>query len=115
MSQKGATKLIETLENERAHLRVEVKHLRQALRTEVEVNIDEGDPELLEHDIAWSLLQIQENKLNALNKALQQVRQGHYGICEGCGNPIDPSRLEALPEATLCINCQRAAEHNASQ
>lgn len=110
IDQAGMTKLIKNLENERAHLQVGLTHLRQALKTEVEVAIDEGDPELLEHDVAWSLIEMEEGKLNAIDRALQQVRQGKYGICERCGKLIDPSRLEVLPEATLCITCQRASE-----
>ena len=62
-----------------------------------------------------SLAGIEALELNALDKALQQARQGRYGICEGCGNPIDSTRLEVLPEATLCITCQRAVEHHGSQ
>jgi len=115
MAQNGATTPIETLENERAHLLVELAHLHKAFKSEVDVDIDEGDPELLEHDLIWSLMQIQERKLNALDMALQQARQGKYGICERCGNPIDTARLEALPEATLCIRCQRAVEQHRYQ
>lgn len=33
-------------------------------------------------------------------------KNGTYGFCEDCGQKIDPERLEALPEATRCINCQ---------
>jgi len=39
--------------------------------------------------------------------ALEQFEQGTYGICERCGTTIDPARLEALPYATLCLDCQR--------
>jgi RNA polymerase-binding transcription factor DksA len=38
------------------------------------------------------------------------AKQGKYGICESCGERIDPARLEILPEATLCLNCQRELE-----
>ena len=30
--------------------------------------------------------------------------------CEGCGRPIEPERAEAVPDATLCVACQRASE-----
>lgn len=36
--------------------------------------------------------------------------KGAYGICEDCGKKIAPERLEALPEATRCIECQAAWE-----
>jgi DnaK suppressor protein len=39
--------------------------------------------------------------------ALERFEQGTYGICENCGDQIDPARLEALPYATLCLRCQQ--------
>ena len=38
--------------------------------------------------------------------ALQKFEQGTYGLCDGCGQPIDPARLEALPQAKLCLSCK---------
>jgi DnaK suppressor protein len=38
------------------------------------------------------------------------MREGQYGACEGCGTNIPMARLNALPYATYCINCQREAE-----
>ncbi|HEB82427.1 MAG TPA: TraR/DksA family transcriptional regulator [Gammaproteobacteria bacterium] len=43
--------------------------------------------------------------LNQVNAALLRIERGEYGICEKCGEQIDPKRLEALPFATTCINC----------
>ena len=42
--------------------------------------------------------------------ALQKLDEGSFGSCERCGEPISDKRLEALPFARYCINCQRAAE-----
>jgi len=42
--------------------------------------------------------------------ALARLRAGTYGLCEACGQPIDPDRLEILPAATLCVDCQRKQE-----
>jgi DnaK suppressor protein len=44
--------------------------------------------------------------LEDINRALDKFKAGTYGICDNCGNPIEPARLEALPEATLCLNCK---------
>lgn len=41
----------------------------------------------------------------ATKAALQRLEDGTYGICENCGADIAPGRLEARPEATLCIKC----------
>jgi RNA polymerase-binding protein DksA len=45
-----------------------------------------------------------------VEQALDRLRAGTYGICQECGRPIDPERLRARPEATLCIECQRARD-----
>jgi DnaK suppressor protein len=42
--------------------------------------------------------------------ALQRLDDGKYGTCERCGKEINPRRLEALPYATLCIDCQAIVE-----
>ncbi len=47
-----------------------------------------------------------EQRLDEINRALKRLDEGTYGICEMCGQPIKPARLEALPWATLCINCR---------
>uniref|UniRef100_A0A832GP43 RNA polymerase-binding protein DksA n=1 Tax=Caldimicrobium thiodismutans TaxID=1653476 RepID=A0A832GP43_9BACT len=48
--------------------------------------------------------------LKKIEKALQKIEEGTYGICEACGVEIDEKRLMARPEATLCIDCKRAQE-----
>ncbi len=45
-----------------------------------------------------------------LKRALAKFDDGSYGECEECGNPIGFSRLQARPEARLCIGCQTRAE-----
>lgn len=39
------------------------------------------------------------------HRALSRIENGSYGECVRCGNPITPGRLEARPEAALCISC----------
>jgi DnaK suppressor protein len=50
-----------------------------------------------------------QQHLGAVDAALARLAAGTYGRCTSCGNPIAPERLEALPWAALCIDCQRAA------
>lgn len=47
--------------------------------------------------------------LNEVEHALEKIDGGTYGVCEGCGRDIAPARLEAKPEARLCIDCAAAA------
>jgi DnaK suppressor protein len=40
--------------------------------------------------------------------ARARIAEGGYGVCEDCSTKIAPERLEALPDATRCVNCQAA-------
>ena len=43
--------------------------------------------------------------LTEAERALGKLEDGTYGVCESCGQPIAPARLEAMPAARFCINC----------
>jgi DnaK suppressor protein len=53
--------------------------------------------------------------LRQVRHALERLDAGVYGICERCGKPIAQKRLEVLPYATLCIECQAKEEARAAQ
>jgi DnaK suppressor protein len=55
-----------------------------------------------------------QSMIEQINIALDRLDAGTYGICTNCSKPIDPRRLGALPYVTLCIDCQAAAESQAS-
>ena len=59
---------------------------------------------------AVSLRRGKERTLEQVDKALERMGAGTYGICERCGEPIDFARLKAIPQATLCMSCQKVAE-----
>ncbi len=64
-----------------------------------------------------ALEQSLKGRLSGVKHALRKLDEGTYGICDGCGQAIDPARLEALPEASLCRNCadsQKKQSHRAS-
>ena len=45
-----------------------------------------------------------------IEAALARLDEGTYGICERCGKPINPERLEAFPYVAYCIECQTILE-----
>jgi len=51
-----------------------------------------------------------EDMLVDVEAALGKLETGRYGICERCGCEIDWARLEAKPQARLCIRCQQRSE-----
>ena len=102
--------IIEQLEKERAQVRQELLDLREVLKAEIDVGFGEGDPQVVEQDRIIARIQECERQLMALDRTLEEARQGRYGICEQCHKPIDPARLEAVPNTTLCIECKRILE-----
>jgi len=46
------------------------------------------------------------DQLAEVEHALDKFDQGTYGLCDSCGQPIEPARLEALPHANLCLSCK---------
>jgi DnaK suppressor protein len=61
-------------------------------------------------EMASQLAELDSRELRQIDRALQRLKQGTYGICEGCGCKIPIGRLNALPYTTLCITCQREME-----
>ncbi len=51
--------------------------------------------------------------LAAVEHALNKFQEGTYGLCDSCGQSIDPARLEALPQATICMSCKAKQTKNA--
>lgn len=61
-------------------------------------------------EMASQLAELDARELHQIERALQRLKQGTYGLCEGCGCKIPVGRLNALPYTTLCIACQRELE-----
>jgi DnaK suppressor protein len=51
-----------------------------------------------------------EGRLEEIDRALEKIAEGTYGVCDRDGKPIAPERLLAIPEATLCIECKSVEE-----
>ena len=66
--------------------------------------------DVFEQQRALTLRRHLERQLREVEDAIHRAHQGVQGICESCGNPIPSERLEILPQAKLCIDCQRRRE-----
>jgi DnaK suppressor protein len=53
--------------------------------------------------------------LSEVDLALQKLDNGSYGVCEICRRPIDPARMEALPQAVLCLSCRQKMKNAKTQ
>ena len=56
-------------------------------------------------ELMLGLASNQQKLLQQVNDALARIEDGTYGLCQMCGKPIPQARLEAIPEAELCLNC----------
>lgn len=61
-------------------------------------------------EISSQLAEVESRELAHIERALEGMREGTYGNCEICNSKIPLARLQALPYATMCIECQRAEE-----
>ena len=110
----GPSQLRSHLESKRERLMEELRQFETSLRQIAEqrernsFGSEDGDgvTDGLELDryLAWQKQTI--DRLSEVRHALRKFEQGTYGLCEGCGQKIDPGRLEALPQASLCLSCK---------
>ena len=66
--------------------------------------------ETYDRELDYTLEENSGHVLGEIDAALKRIEEGTYGICGSCGKPIAVERLEALPWATLCIDCKRDGE-----
>ncbi len=62
---------------------------------------------LAEVETHASLIEQAEHQIKQIDAAFRRLEQGRYGLCEECGREIALERLEALPFATRCVDCQK--------
>jgi DnaK suppressor protein len=61
-------------------------------------------------ELSSQLAEVASRELASVEIALQLMASGRYGVCENCNQSIPVARLQALPYATTCIECQRLSE-----
>jgi DnaK suppressor protein len=84
--------------------------LLKQLREQTGGDVIDAALDAAQDEISSQLAEVESRELANIERALLRIRKGSYGECEACGNKIPLARLNALPYATSCIECQRAAE-----
>jgi DnaK suppressor protein len=64
----------------------------------------------LQRELDYTIREIVDDDLAQIREAMQRKQEGTYGTCSDCRQKIPKARLEARPEATRCIECQRRFE-----
>jgi RNA polymerase-binding transcription factor DksA len=107
LSEATLSDLRASLEQERSDLRARLAEMGllsggelsfdQNFADSSQVTAERGEVEALAGNLRESL--------NDVEAALVKLDNGTFGVCEGCGQPISPDRLEAKPAAKLCMEC----------
>jgi RNA polymerase-binding transcription factor DksA len=106
LSESTLSDLRASLEQERSDLRARLGEMGmlsggesfdQNFADSSQVTAERGEVEALAGNLRESL--------NDVEAALVKLDNGTFGVCEGCGQPIPPARLEAKPAAKLCMEC----------
>jgi DnaK suppressor protein len=84
--------------------------LLKELRGQTAGDVVDAALDSAQDEISSQLAEVESRELASIENALERMRAGKYGLCEGCGCKIPVARLNALPYATNCIACQREAE-----
>ena len=67
-----------------------------------------------EEEAVWLAILDRSRDMQAIaEEALHRLDAGKYGLCTGCGHPVGPARLRALPFAVRCLGCQEELERRA--
>src|SRR5262245_13734962 len=86
--------------------------LLKELRAQTAGDLVDAALDSAQDEISSQLAEVESRELASVENALERMRAGQYGVCEGCSCKIPMARLNALPYATYCINCQREAERS---
>ena len=75
--------------------------------------IGDGTTEAVERLNRTAAAQSLSTSADEVDRALEKLDEGTYGICDDCGEAIAPERLEAIPWTALCVRC--ASKRSASR
>jgi len=101
----------------RRRLETERENLLEELKTTAHLVAEsrERDPYGEQGELAIEIVEVEKglilekrvrDQLAEVEHALHKFDQETYGLCDICGQPIEPARLEALPQANLCLSCK---------
>jgi DnaK suppressor protein len=98
------------LETQLAELEARQAHIAEDLAEPLNADSSEQAVEMEDDASLEGQGALVAREIASVKRALARIADGVYGECVRCGEEIAPARLEARPEAALCIDCARAAE-----
>jgi DnaK suppressor protein len=113
MSKKEVEKYRRLLEEKKATLSAEIAKTRSAEEeTTEEATQDIADKAVSSYtrEFLYSLTDTERTTLQQIDQALLRIAEGTYGFCLNCGAVMSEKRLNAVPWAPHCVDCQELAE-----
>jgi len=111
---------LQKLNDKKAEIQKIIKHKQELLshslmETTDELSAYDQHPadiasETYEREKDHGLLELYEFELEKVNDALERYQEGKFGICDTCGQMIEPRRLERMVNTTLCFKCASARQ-----
>ena len=85
---------------------------RERAENEADTQLDSGDmsQDIFAREMDATIGEQVERRLAEVDRALQKIEEGTYGICDDTGEPIPRGRLEAVPEAIRTVEAQQRYE-----
>ena len=96
------------LEQELGRAQDELALIKEKLQEKGDFGLGQGASTVYEWEMNLALRESAKAKIKSIQVALDRLDQGNYGLCEACGQQIDPDRLEILPHTTLCVQCAQS-------
>jgi len=98
------------LVNESIRLRdeLQVMKLQHHIRERMPGDKTEAAAQVLEKTNYFALMEQLNRQLADTERAIEKMNNGTYGLCDSCGRPIPPARLEIIPQAAFCLDCKDA-------
>jgi RNA polymerase-binding protein DksA len=97
-----------TLEAQLAELEDRLTRIERDLAEPPDADSSERAVQMEDDDALEAQAAVISNDIASVRRALDRIDEGTYGECVRCGEPIAEGRLEARPEASLCIACASA-------
>jgi len=101
---------VRELQQELDELRRQIDTLERGLEDKPDYGMGKGDPSITRWELDQAMLSDLRKRADNLEEQLSRIGQGTYGVCERCGDPINPDRLAVLPDTNLCVRCARSGE-----
>ena len=107
MKERIVPRQVGALERNLMKLNKRIAALENAIADKPDFGLGKGDPRVTAWELNRALLKQLRERAASTEAALSRIRRGVYGVCERCGQIIQPDRLAVLPDTRLCIDCAR--------